>query len=337
MLQVLTIGGVTSDVFISYQGAACKEVHEQHKDFLMIEEGIKIEASAINYHVGGGALNTATSFKKLGCKVTCCFRCGADTQALQIKEFLRKKDITMVNTVSYEQATATSFILPTPSGNRIIFAHRGAHSELSFEDIAWELQSYHDIVYVTSLSGKAASLLPTIASAARAQTRILACNPGSNQLQQAKEYLIPAFSTLDILLVNLKEAQQLYTQLPSPDKKLFSLKDFFSTLRSYGVKIIAVTDGVRGAYVAHENSYFFHPSLPVKTVSTVGAGDAFGSCFVASIAQGDTIEVALIKAIINSAHVLQYMNAQEGLLTKAALEEKCNNFEQKLEIYQLDK
>ncbi|GAI85852.1 unnamed protein product, partial [marine sediment metagenome] len=90
-----------------------------------------------------------------------------------------------------------------------------------------------------------------------------------------------------------------------------------------GTKIVAVTNGADGVYVAHKNNIYYHPSIkPKNLVSTLGAGDAFGSCFVAQLAQDKSIEDAIRSGILNSSSVLEHLDAKTGLLSKRESEEK---------------
>ena len=66
----------------------------------------------------------------------------------------------------------------------------------------------------------------------------------------------------------------------------FGLQTFFQEVHARGPKIIVVTNGKEGVYVSHKESIFFHPSLSVPVISTLGAGDAFGSGFVGMYAHG---------------------------------------------------
>ena len=57
----------------------------------------------------------------------------------------------------------------------------------------------------------------------------------------------------------------------------------------------------------------------VTLIDTLGAGDAFGSCFVASLAQGKSVPDALRAGIVNSASGIQQLGAKPGLLEGKAL------------------
>ena len=70
-----------------------------------------------------------------------------------------------------------------------------------------------------------------------------------------------------------------------------------------------------------ENFYYI-PAFPVKPLSTLGAGDAFSSTFVAGLMRFDwDIEKSLALAAINSASIVQSFGAQTGLKTFDELQE----------------
>jgi fructose-1-phosphate kinase PfkB-like protein len=118
---------------------------------------------------------------------------------------------------------------------------------------------------------------------------------------------------------------------------LCSLPDYFTYILKSGPRIAVVTNGAEGVYVATQNTLHFHPSLPAKVVSTLGAGDAFASCFVAMLAQQKSIEESLVCGIINSSSVINFLGAKTGLLTQ---QELANRFKsvgtRKIRSFNLD-
>ena len=58
-----------------------------------------------------------------------------------------------------------------------------------------------------------------------------------------------------------------------------------------------------------------------KAVDRTGAGDSFSSTFTGALALGHDIPTALSWGPINSMSVVQYIGAQEGLLTREKLEQ----------------
>ena len=70
--------------------------------------------------------------------------------------------------------------------------------------------------------------------------------------------------------------------------------------------------------------------MKISAIDSVGAGDSFGSCFVASLLHGDSIQDALRSGIVNSASVLQYIGAKKGLLNYKQLKEKLAKLDNNL-------
>ena len=97
---------------------------------------------------------------------------------------------------------------------------------------------------------------------------------------------------------------------------------FFQEVHARGPKIIIVTNGKEGVYVSYKDSIFFHPSLSVPVISTLGAGDAFGSGFVGMYAQGFSVEDSIRAGMLNSASVIGDVGAKTGLLHKEEMDKR---------------
>ena len=107
----------------------------------------------------------------------------------------------------------------------------------------------------------------------------------------------------------------------------FTLQDYFKELFSYGVKKAVVTDGAHGVYVGTHNAIYFYPALTGEVVNTLGAGDAFGSAFVASLASYASTEQALYAGLVQAQSVISYQDAQTGLLDHIILQKKNMDFD----------
>jgi len=64
---------------------------------------------------------------------------------------------------------------------------------------------------------------------------------------------------------------------------------------------------------------------PAPPVDRTGAGDSFSSTLTSFLAKGLPVQEALRRAPINSMSVVQYIGAQEGLLSKKKLEQFLEN------------
>ncbi len=264
-----------------------------------------------------------------------------------------------------QHQTGISFIVNSVEGEYTIFAYRGANSYLELEKLTFDAIKKIDQLYITSLSNQAAQILPSIVSFAKKHNVPVAINPGISQLEKGTQKLKESLQFIDILILNKLESQIFMFALTQSDqtyKKVlecvgsdqnhrsqneradqpsllntpiiyentyFSLQKFFKATLAMGPKIVVVTNGRNGVYVATQKEILFHPSLKIKVANTVGAGDAFGSCFVASLMLGYDIESALRHGIINSASVLEKIGAKTGLLTHNELIKKTERVDPK--------
>ncbi len=354
-MKVLTIGSAMHDIFIRNKNAA--SIHlctgQKEQSFIILEEGKKIEIDAVESFSGGGAVNTATSFARLGNTVHSCFKTGADADRDLILSRIEKESVNTTYTVSTDQApTGTSFILPCPSKNCTILIHRGANLTLTAQEISPEAIAWCELVYITSLSGAASQLLPTITGTAKEQGKMVVLNPGTSQLTANISTLADSLNFADILILNAFEAQLLMSNLAridiTPSRQpaqaadakytplllrapisstinCFTLQQFFRAILDRGPQIVVVTNGAEGVYATNGNHIYFHSSIDTNIVSTLGAGDAFGSAFVSILKEDSSLEQALLAGSLNSAHVLQHIDTQTGLLTKSVLEQQMNN------------
>lgn len=93
-------------------------------------------------------------------------------------------------------------------------------------------------------------------------------------------------------------------------------------LKSYGPKIVVITDGSKGVQIYDGKYRYMMASYDVPVKSTLGAGDAFASTFTAAMIETDwNIEESLRYATANSASCVQEYGAQTGLKTFEELQQ----------------
>lgn len=157
----------------------------------------------------------------------------------------------------------------------------------------------------------------------------LAFQPGTFQMKFGGKKLAGLYRRADVFFCNKEEAQRILETGESDIKKLLSM------MAELGPKIVAITDGVNGAYVydgsgpstsSGQNlqgkfwSMRLYPD-PKPPISRTGAGDAFSSTFTVALALGKDIPEALRWAPVSSMSVVQHVGARAGLLTREKLEE----------------
>jgi sugar/nucleoside kinase (ribokinase family) len=366
MKKVLTIGGATQDIYLRHHGADCMTIVQKTctKNYMLFESGEKIEVEDVFYFTGGGSTNSAVSFKKLGFEATCFCKIGTDQAGKAIWKNLKDEGVsTSQIALSKKHSTGTSFIINSLRNERTVFAFRGANGFVEESEIPFEQISKHDQLYITSLSYNSAQLLPKIVEFAFKNKVHVAVNPGVSQLAKGTGMLQGSLKFIDVLIMNSFEAEQFMIALVKKDKNYtqafqtsceqkicrddqprplllespfvyenfyFSVRKFFKEILKMGPKIVVITNGANGVYVANKDEIIFHPSIKTKIADTVGAGDAFGSCFVASLLNNLTIEQALQNGIINSASVIEKVGAKPGLLPFEEIQKRAKKLEKNL-------
>lgn len=354
MKKVLTIGSAVHDLFIIYERPYIMEFEEDGHEinYIMLEEGRKVEITKLHHATGGGALNSACCFKQLGYSSTPCSKIGNDFQGDFILNTLKERKINIASITKTTQcATGTSYILPSPTGNSGILVNRGANLTLTKKDIPVKEFSEYDQLYITSLSRDTSELLPYITQHAKKAGIPVAANPGTSQLTANVTTLIESLEHIDILIINTVEASLLAesffgtTQKKAAKKTdfalpellatpivrnnvIFTLQDYFKEIHSQGPTIAVVTNGEDGVYVSNGSYIYFHPSLPIEVESTVGAGDAFGATFVSQLLKGKSLDNAIRAGVINSAAALEHLDATSGLLDQKELDELVAQLDQ---------
>ena len=129
-----------------------------------------------------------------------------------------------------------------------------------------------------------------------------------------KEILCNSMTRCNILKINDEELVLVsrLLQLESIDvrqkcRQLMSL---------YGMKMVVLTCGVNGSYVFTEGEESFCTTPKVDVVDTVGAGDSFTGCFVASLLEGKTMRQAHERAVSASAYVCTQSGAMPEMPTE---------------------
>ena len=361
---VVTIGGAMIDTIalISNDLIERMVMNNAGQAFLLIEEGRKTEADLISTHPGGGAINSAVCFARLGFAVDTLVKLGCDDRAESIMKSLAAEGISgrlVVHTA--ESHTGASVLISAHERDAAIFTFRGANSLLTSSDLPKEGFAQH-IVYITGLSDSSADVFPELVELASSHDAFVVANPGIRQITARGDAFQKALAQITLLSMNREEAAALMPRLvrqperhtPTVLRKLpedkrqdmilmrrglvsggfeMSLPQFFDAVLGLGPQCIIVTDGTRGAYVAVADEMAFCPSFETKAVGTAGAGDAFTSTFAAFYANGEPPSEALRYASLNASSVVGFADTQSGLLSHAALTEACALHGAKLNVW----
>jgi len=326
--DVITIGSATRDaIFKSKEFKTIESAEFKTGKALAVALGSKIKIDEVNFTTGGAATNAATTFARQKLKTSAIFRIGNDVSAAAIKEEMLKENIDISFFQTDEKiATAYSVVLEENHGERTILNYRGANENLSPEEISWGKFSTKWF-YLTSLSGNL-KFLENAVKNAKQNNSFIAWNPSSEDLKLGLNALLPYLKHINVFLANQEEVSALFN-IPYNDINVI-FKKFDEIID--GIAII--TKGPDGS-LASDGKYIYSAGIfkEKEIADRTGAGDAFGSGFIAGLihknynpstndgtASTDKIKYALTLASANATSKVEHIGAKFGLLTKEQFE-----------------
>lgn len=307
MARIVSLGSALQDIYlIDHDDLTPTEIGDS-AIFGKVIVGSKVDIDKISYEVGGGGINSAITFARHGHESVFMGNIAQDPAGLAIIKVMDREgiDSSYVKYLERRSTGSSVVLLDSKSGERTILTCRGASEQFGNFDTK-ELEYIRpDWLYITTLRGDMQTLENFFVRASELGIQIM-FNPGVKELEQIHE-LTRLLKHVNILSVNKLEASKLV-----PGKVLTEL---LYHLGSY-VKTTIITDGAMGGIATDgKEIYRFGLYGDVKVKDATGAGDAFGSGFLASIAAGSSFRKALIFASANSTSVVSKLGANRGILT----------------------
>ena len=333
--DILTIGSAVRDIFLFLDSSDALVIDNPkqeltRKRLIGLEYGAKIRVKDSEFALGGGSLNSAVTFSRLGFKASVCACLGEDENGENISNMLEKEKVSIQN-IQKSKDKKTGFsvlIVPGDYGDRVILVERGANDDFLFKSGKAKVNWY----YTTALSGDNwETSLDNILNSVKENKIKWAWNPGGQQLEKGVGALGRYLKNCFLLNINRDEALELVSA--EKDDKVDNPKILLENLLSWGPEMVVITDGAEGVYYADKNQMIFmEADKSIESVEATGAGDSFGSAFVAGLMETNckNIPYALDLGISNSESVIRSVGAQFGIIRKSNLKEKTNNPNHKL-------
>jgi ribokinase len=324
-LDFVAIGDITTDAFIHLAtGAAgsavhtvCEDAAKEHCE-LCLPFPDKIPFDKIIEVKGvGNSANAAVSAARLGLRSALVTTVGGDAGGKDcINELSKNKVATDFVTIEKDAETNYHYALWFEMDRTILIKHH--EYNYSLPEKLKNLRQAPRWMYLSSLASNSFNYHVEIIDYLKENPSVkLAFQPGTFQMKLGVEKLAELYKRTDVFIVNVEESQLI---LNTKDENLEVL---LTGIRKLGPKIVLITDGPNGAYMYDGDRSYFMPIYPdVKPpYERTGCGDAFASTFIAALAMGKGPLEALAWAPINSMSVVEYVGAQEGLLTRPVLED----------------
>lgn len=307
----LAIGDIVTDVFIRLRDAEAHCELDSTNCKLCVRFGDKVPyESATEIRAVGNAANAAVAASRLGLSTAYIADVGNDLHGRGcIEELMKNHVVTDHIRIHDGLATNYHYVLWYDVERTILIKHTQFPYALPTTLAAPKM------IYLSSMGENSLAFHQEIATflSNNPDTKLV-FQPGTFQMKFGTENLKHIYEQTYAFFCNLEEAKRIL----NTDEK--DVKTLMSSLHALGPKLIFITDGINGAYASDSTTCWFMSVYPHDPYERTGAGDAFASTVSAALLLGKTIPEALAWGPVNSMSVVQYVGAQEGLLTREKLE-----------------
>ena len=307
MARIVSVGSALQDVYLIDRDDFSTEINIKGRGYFdRLELGVKVDIDKMQFSTGGGATNAATTFARSNHETVFMGCIARDAAGKAIIDALDKEGID-TSYIAYAKGVHTGYsvILLAPCGERTILTCRGASATFDLLNPKDLDLIQPDWLYVTTLRGDMDMLDKLFTRAKKLGARIM-FNPGTLELEHSRK-LIGLLEDTDVLIVNKTEASMIVPGV--------LLTELLSRLKNY-VPTVIITDGSQGSIASDgDKTYRVGMYEDVKVIDTTGAGDAFGSGFLAAYAAGKSLRQSLMFGSANSTAVIQKLGAKKGIIS----------------------
>ncbi len=306
VFDVLSLGPARMDVFIQLPEDEVEEECsiDRKKCTISLGFGDKIAIQGMQFAVGGNTGNNAVGISRLGLKAAMVGTMGHGWTDQRALEILKSEGVDTTNICTDAKGDGFGVVLNYQEERTILSYYPDA--ECGFPN---DLQSQVKWVYFTTAGEHFEEFYSKALDWALANHVQIAFNPGSRQIKAGLEKIKPVLANTNLLFVNREEAARLLNTTVS------DIRGLLKSLAYQGAKTVVITDGPGGTYCFDGQRVFHMPIVSAPVIERTGAGDAFGSGFMAALLNGKNLDEALRWGTVNSASVLGFVGPQAGLLT----------------------
>ncbi|OGD89330.1 hypothetical protein A2693_03830 [Candidatus Curtissbacteria bacterium RIFCSPHIGHO2_01_FULL_40_12] len=272
-------------------------------------------AHPVDVQAGGNAANTITALAKLG--VGCGFVGVVASDAygkLIISEFKRRNiDISRIIFRKSADSLISSGLVETyvdKRGRRMLFVKPGVNGTLSINEINSDYFNKASVVHFTSFVDDQQFHIQKMLIKKIPDKVTVSFAPGSLYAERGLKALEPFIERTDILFLARRETYYLTGM---------SFKKAVEKLLTMGPRIVIVTFGDKGSFIATKGEQFIVKARKVKVVDTTGAGDAYAAGFLYGIVNNFPIKRCAEIASALASFSVQKLGARAGLPNRKEL------------------
>jgi ribokinase len=271
--------------------------------------GQTVTAGCLVRRFGGKGANQAVATARQGARVSLIGAIGDDENGNSYLSRLRQEKIATEGIVTKPGSlTGTALIAVEQSAENVIIVAPEANGKITAADVRAQAACIRRAdVLLLQWEVPHAAVVESVRIANRAAVPVV-MNPSP-----ARKGFPWRECNLDTLIINEGEGVALFGLRTNAAQKLWN-----KALAAHRIKHLLVTRGAKPTVCFSDAGRFEVPTLKVRPVDTVGAGDAFAGAFAARRAEGADLRAAVAYANCAGALATLKSGAQESIPSRAA-------------------
>lgn len=285
---------------------------------------------SLSMHVAGAESNVAVGVARMGHSVSWAGVVGSDPHGQFILRQLRSEGIGLHHREDAARSTGVMFLEQrTADVSRAYYYRAGsAGSTLSIPDVDTALQGGARVVHLTgitaALSAEARRAVEYAAERAAAEGILVSLDVNYRaklwSRDEARAVLAPIARHATIVIASEDELDLVAPPLGA-DETLLAKR-----LLEQGVREVVVKRGAEGAGAYTADGRWDVPAVPVTSIDTVGAGDAFTAGYLSALLDGEDVAGRLRRGALAGAFAVSTAGDWEGLPRTGELALLVNHF-----------
>lgn len=291
---------------------------------------------SLGMHVAGAESNVAVGVARLGHSVTWAGVVGADPHGEYILRQLRAEGIGLRHRTDAARNTGVMFLEQRTADVTRAFYYRAgsAGSTLGREDLDRALTAGARILHLTGIT---AALSPDARKAVEYAAERAAADGMEVSLdvnyrsklwsrEEARAVLAPLARHASIVIASDDELGLVAAEIGAAPARTWdadagadSETAMAAELLGRGVREVVVKRGAAGAGVHTADGRWEAPAVPVTSIDTVGAGDAFTAGYLSALLDGADVAGRLQRGVLAGAFAVSTAGDWEGLPGRAEL------------------
>lgn len=284
---------------------------------------------SLGMHVAGAESNVAVGVARLGHRVRWAGVVGGDPHGEFILRQLRAEGITVEHRIDAGRSTGVMFLERRTADVTRAFYYRAASagSTLGLEDVERALASGTRILHLTgitaALSPDARKAVEYAAERAAGEGIVVTFDVNYRSKlwsrDEARTVLAPLARYASIVIASDDELDLVASGAGAAAGSEAAETALATRLLDRGVREVVVKRGAAGAGVHTSDGRWEVPAIPVTSIDTVGAGDAFTAGYLSALLDGEDVAGRLQRGALAGAFAVSTAGDWEGLPSTAEL------------------